>query len=240
MRVYIISTVFSLTTAFSSHLSMESRTALDVGFRRLSVSSISILQSSTSLGYRNEPDESAIRPVVKPSFISRMRNLATKRPNKNQVIETKKEIDHARSEIDPNDPVQALHTLEEFLELIRGDEKHEDRTIIVIQWHAKWCKACQAILPLYNKLARKYQEHEVQTRVKFVQIAVTDKNLNLHQEFVRLPSLPYAHIYHPSHGLVEELKVSKPHFRKFEQAIRRHTSEFYEAPCGDDFGNSAA
>jgi len=234
MRVHIIPTIFSLTTAFSSHSSMESRTALDVGFHRLSASSV--LQSSTSLGYRNEPDES---PVVKPSFISRMRSLAAKRPNNNQVIKTKEEIDHASSAIDRNDFVQTIHTLEEFLELIRVDEKHEDRPIIVIQWHAKWCKACQAILPLYYKLARKYQEHEEQTRVKFVQIAVTDKNLNLHQEFVGLPSLPYAHIYHPSYGLVEELKVSKPRFRKFEQAIQRHTSGFCESPCGDDFENSA-
>jgi len=48
---------------------------------------------------------------------------------------------------------------------------------------------------------------------------VTNDNADLHQG-LGVPSLPYGHIYQPSVGLVEELKISRRHFRGFARMVR--------------------
>lgn len=35
-----------------------------------------------------------------------------------------------------------------------------------------------------------------------------------------MPSLPFGHIYHPTGGLVEELKIAKKNFPKFARVLK--------------------
>ena len=51
--------------------------------------------------------------------------------------------------------------------------------------------------------------------VQFVECPVTKENAVLHQG-LGVPSLPYGHIYHPTAGLVEEVKINKNVFATFE------------------------
>lgn len=45
-------------------------------------------------------------------------------------------------------------------------------------------------------------------RALFVEVPVNNKNSLLHQG-LGIPSLPYAHIYHPEDGLIEELSFTR-------------------------------
>lgn len=69
--------------------------------------------------------------------------------------------------------------------------------------------------PYFYKLAQTYKD------IQFVEVPVTDKNANLHQG-LGVPSLPYGHIYHPSGGLVEELKINRKHFSKFAKVVHSY------------------
>jgi hypothetical protein len=63
--------------------------------------------------------------------------------------------------------------------------------------------------------------------VLFVEVPVTDTNANLHQG-LQVPSLPYGHIYHPSGGLVEEVRISRQFFPQFVQKLQSYVNEYCE------------
>ena len=57
--------------------------------------------------------------------------------------------------------------------------------------------------------------------VLFVDVPVTPENANLHQG-LEVPSLPFAHIYHPDGGLVEEMKLSRKYFATFAKTLKSY------------------
>ena len=69
--------------------------------------------------------------------------------------------------------------------------------------------------PYFYKLAHAYKD------VQFVECPVTDKNANLHQG-LGVPSLPYAHVYHPEAGLVEVMKINRKYFSRFAKVVHSY------------------
>lgn len=61
------------------------------------------------------------------------------------------------------------------------------------------------------------------TNVVFVEVPVTEENAALHQG-LQVPSLPYAHVYEPSTGLVEELKISRQHISEFSDKLQSYVT----------------
>jgi len=106
---------------------------------------------------------------------------------------------------------QIIDTLDDYKKVVGGNNKD----IIVVRFYASWCKACKAIAPSYHRLALTYPH------VTFVDVPATSSNANLHQG-LGVPSLPYGHIYYPSSGLVEELKMSRKHFPHFVQKLETY------------------
>ena len=45
-----------------------------------------------------------------------------------------------------------------------------------------------------------------------------------------VPSVPYGHIYHPTAGLVEEVKVSKPYFKAFKESLESYVRGSCDLP----------
>ena len=80
--------------------------------------------------------------------------------------------------------------------------------------------------PYFYKLAQTHQD------IQFVEVPVTDKNANLHQG-LGVPSLPYGHIYHPQGGLVEELKINRRHFPKFQKVVHSYAQTNCDLIDGD-------
>lgn len=71
--------------------------------------------------------------------------------------------------------------------------------------------------PLFYRMAREYP------LVQFVDVPVTDKNAALHQG-LGIATLPFAHIYHPHRGLVEEHKLTRKDIVDFQGKLDNHIS----------------
>lgn len=156
-------------------------------------------------------------PAKVSDFQRRMRNLVIGR-RKTKKADTK--LKNTGSSRPTN--IMVVDTLEDYKSVV-GDEKDQ---IVVVRFYATWCKACRAVAPAFYRLASIYKD------VIFVEVAVTDKNANLHQG-LSVPSLPFAHIYHPNGGLVEELKMSRKYFPQFARTLQAYVSGACELPDGE-------
>lgn len=137
------------------------------------------------------------------SFHKRMRDIALrreKRPSKSISMPPKKQSNRSR--------VITVESIEEYKKVV-GDERNK---ITVVRFFATWCKSCKAMAPGFYRLSNLYPD------IKFVQVPVTNKNTNLHQG-LGVPSVPFGHIYHPTAGLVEEMKISRKYFSNFEDTL---------------------
>jgi hypothetical protein len=80
-----------------------------------------------------------------------------------------------------------------------------------------WCRACRAVESSYRNLPKEFPS------VKFVEVPLTKDNSYLH-EGLGVKSLPFAHIYDPNGGLVEERKVNKHVFSDFKRTLRTYVN----------------
>lgn len=110
-----------------------------------------------------------------------------------------------------------VSTLQDYKRVV-ADERDQ---LVVVLFYAPWCRACKATQPLFRKLARDYQAPSM--GVKFVRVPLTRTNGFLH-DGLGVPSLPYAHIYHPTAGLVEERKINKHVFEDFRGVLQDYVS----------------
>jgi thiol-disulfide isomerase/thioredoxin len=117
--------------------------------------------------------------------------------------------------------------------LVRKTTTKDEYTALI--FHAPFCKACQASMPLFQRLARKYtrrQEKERQRKLKgkyaedhgapvrFLSVAVTQSNSKLLEETFGITKYPMARIYHPQKGLIDERPALKKLFRNFEETLQ--------------------
>ena len=77
--------------------------------------------------------------------------------------------------------------------------------------------------PHYYKLARDFPD------AIFVDVPVTDKNPALHQG-LGVTSLPFAHIYHPTAGLVEEHKLTRNDVASFHSKLKGYVDGSVHVP----------
>lgn len=106
--------------------------------------------------------------------------------------------------------LKIVKTLDDYKKIIGKTDK-----LVVVRFYAPWCKACKAIAPAFYRLATKYPN------VLFVDVPVTPENANLHQG-LGVSSLPFGHLYDPTGGLVEEMKMSKRFFPAFARALKMY------------------
>jgi thiol-disulfide isomerase/thioredoxin len=90
----------------------------------------------------------------------------------------------------------------------------EPEKLVVVRFFATWCKSCRASEPHFMKLVSKFSPEGV----KFVEVPLT-KDTAFMIEGLSVPSVPFAHIYHPEAGLVEEMRASKKHTSKLHEKL---------------------
>ena len=71
--------------------------------------------------------------------------------------------------------------------------------------------------PSFEKFARDNAD-----TFKFVECPMTSVNTEVHKE-LGIQTIPFAHVYHPSAGLVEQRRISRPHFSTFEKLMKDYT-----------------
>ena len=101
----------------------------------------------------------------------------------------------------------------------------EQDMMVVVRFYAPWCRACKAATPAYNRLTSGYEQN-YPGKVKFVDCPVTEDNKHLHKG-LGIKTIPFAHIYHPEAGLVEQRKIGRKNFLEFERVL----GSYREASC---------
>lgn len=200
-----ISTIQSVSTTSTHHRSENMLPGKQQHSRKRFLSSS--WKSSHAVGFALPlPDcKSASGGVI--SFERRMRELVLGRQRKQSDIgpiqdqhrnQERERYDSVESHLAPSNVV-VINSLEEYKRIV-GDER---KLMVVARFFASYCKACKAVAPHFYKIARDYVGRAV-----FVEVPVNNKNSLLHQG-LGIPSLPYAHIYHPQTGLVDELSFTR-------------------------------
>jgi thiol-disulfide isomerase/thioredoxin len=134
--------------------------------------------------------------------------------------------DHHQSS-DACEIIQEVSTLPDYKRVV-ADETEQ---MVVVLFHAHWCRACKATLPLFRKLARDYPE------IMFVRVPLTQDNGFLH-DGLGVPSLPFGHLYHPSAGLVEERKLNKHVFGEFRHVLKDYVRGYCDIEDKDGVSGS--
>lgn len=112
-----------------------------------------------------------------------------------------------------SNPVREVTSLDDYKRHV-ADEKAR---LVCVRFYAPWCRACRAVQAPFRKLACDFES------VKFVEVPLTQDNSFLHRG-LGVPSLPFAHIYHPEAGLVEERSINKKIFSEFREILKNYVN----------------
>lgn len=147
-------------------------------------------------------------------------------------------------------PMILVTTLEEYKRVVVDAPRD---TLTVVRFAAPWCRACQAVQPHFSKLKLHYsqqaqQQQQLTTastadcsaigntnpfpipmKVQFVECPVRKDTALLHQG-LGVPSVPFGHVYHPTAGLVEEVKINRKVFGKFAALLQTHVQGYCVLP----------
>lgn len=189
--------------------------------------------SNTAAYYSNTSDpppplSSDPRTAVN-SFGARMRNMVLQRERgerESRRLETTDATTSSgssssrTSKSNPHKPsfVHEAITLANYKTLVAD----ETEKYVVVRFYAKWCRACKASEQSFYRMAQSMPD------VKFVEVPVLESNANLHQG-LGVPTLPFGHIYSPTSGLVEELRMAKKEFPKFQTVV----TSYRDGACTD-------
>ena len=127
------------------------------------------------------------------------------------ILKRKKESQRQKDRQQGNDSrIQLVDNIHDYKQVVVGEKEK----IVVVRFVADWCRSCKATKPAFAKLMKKTPS----SKVKFVEVPLTKETEYL-LNGLGVPSVPFAHVYHPDVGLVEEMKVSKPHFASFSKKL---------------------
>lgn len=145
------------------------------------------------------------------SFERRMREAIfgiTDKQQQQQIRKNLVERQQKQSSSAPSNLV-TIESLEDYKTIVGG----ETERLVVVRFHASYCRACKAVTPHFWKLARNCPN------VVFVDVPVTERTAVLHRG-LGIPSLPYAHLYHPNVGLVEEQSITRKLITSFANKLQ--------------------
>ena len=86
------------------------------------------------------------------------------------------------------DNMKTARSLQEYACVI--EQARASKRIVVVKFHATWCKKCHSLRPAFSKMAA------LNPGTVFLDVPVTESNSNLHQG-LGIESVPFGHVYHP-------------------------------------------
>jgi len=119
--------------------------------------------------------------------------------------------------------VEEIVTLHDYKDYVVDEP---DR-LVVVRFYATWCRSCKMTAPAFYQLAKK-----LGSEVKFAQVPLTRETAHIH-EGLGVKSTPFAHIYHPAVGLVEELKMGRKTFADFKKTLMTYVEGSCEVSWDD-------
>lgn len=67
--------------------------------------------------------------------------------------------------------VTPVHSISEFLNLVENTDRNE---LVVVKFHAKWCKVCARVIIKFKKMADQLLKTNTSVPIRFVSVQVTD------------------------------------------------------------------
>lgn len=119
-----------------------------------------------------------------------------------------------------NQLITQIHTLNDY----KTHVADEQDALTVVFFTAPWCRTCARLKPKMNALAASLRQVE---NVKLVQIPLLDKESAALFQGLGVEAFPFAHVYHPDAGLVEEVKLNRKLWNEFQKTLR----EYLEGSC---------
>merc|ERR1712071_312842 len=130
--------------------------------------------------------------------------------------------------------VQEVKDVDSIYSALGEGQKEAVYTAVI--FHAPYCRACKASMPLFEELARQYNKRNKkytrqqkkqqpswlprkQPVVKFLSVPVTQHNSKDLQNEFAVTRFPLAHIYDPVDGLVDERPILRKLFSSFEERL---------------------
>ena len=131
--------------------------------------------------------------------------------------------------------VEEVKDIDSIYSMLGEGQKEAVYTAVI--FHAPYCRACKASMPLFEELARQYKKKNrkytkqqqkrnwvepgprKQPVVKFLSVPVTQDNSKELQDQFSVTRFPLAHIYDPVDGLVDERPVLRKLFSGFEERL---------------------
>mmetsp|Transcript_27854 Transcript_27854/g.41052 ORF Transcript_27854/g.41052 Transcript_27854/m.41052 type:complete len:227 (-) Transcript_27854:8-688(-) len=158
----------------------------------------------------------AVAPELSPQHKNQVQRRVRKLSEAPEVasaplVEKKEKISRHGSK----DAIEVL-TMKEFQEEVL-DEKEK---LVVVRFFAPWCRACKAIAPYYSKFTKDTTKAHTDN-VKFVDCPLTAVTGEVHQT-LGVNTIPFAHVYHPIAGLVEERRLARKHYMGFERTAKSY------------------
>jgi thiol-disulfide isomerase/thioredoxin len=123
--------------------------------------------------------------------------------------------------------VLTVESLQDYKKVVAD----EPEKMVAVRFYAPWCKACKAVAPHFYHMAVK------NPNTIFVDVPVTNDNASLHQG-LGVPSLPFGHIYHPTAGLVEEVRLTRKFVPEFAKTLEHYIRG--SCPLPEDFAEPTA
>ena len=118
-----------------------------------------------------------------------------------------------------NSDPRARHVFEvtnlpDYKEVV-ADEREK---LTIVRFYATWCRACKQVEHKYYRLGTEFPN------TKSVEVPYTQDNAYLHQ-CLDVPAIPYGFIYHPTAGLVEQMRINKKNFADFKKIIASYEDQ---------------
>lgn len=111
--------------------------------------------------------------------------------------------------IRPKRNVQLVENLMDYKKVVVD----EPEKLVVVRFFATWCRSCKASENHFLKLVSKFSRD-----VKFVEVPLTKETAYM-LEGLDVKTVPFAHIYHPEAGLVEEMRASKRYSSELQKKV---------------------
>lgn len=111
--------------------------------------------------------------------------------------------------IRPKRNVQLVDNLMDYKEVVVD----EPEKLVVVRFFATWCRSCKASENHFKKMVSKFSPD-----VKFVEVPLTKETAYM-LEGLDVKTVPFAHIYHPEAGLVEEMRASKRYSSELQKKV---------------------
>lgn len=183
-----------------------------------------VITDSSVLSYSNTlevPPPSA----TDAGFEERMKKIVLQQQQQQQQQKRPSAAVSAPSRPRSRSPVTEVLTLEDYKKVVAEERER----VTVVRFYAPWCRACHRTAPLFDRLVATLSHHYPNNKVQFVTVPMCETTRQL-MAGLGVTKMPFAHIYHPTAGLAEELSMNKKVFADFRAIVESYLDQQCELP----------